>query len=492
MAKKANPKTWLSILIFLASMACATAAGRTIYVDVDATGANNGSSRANAYNYLQDALAAAARGDEIAVGNNTYKADELIGEAGDLNDDAGANFDNNEGNNKDVVMENVADATQDMIYWTTVFGRSIERSNLESPEIELALPELNVTKGIALDMIDGKVYWTGVQRQGIYRANLDGTNIELLIGSCGPGGLCSHHNIALDLVAGKMYWTESGIYSQFYKLRRANLDGTDVEEVVPTEVLRRPNGIALDLSAGKVYWGEGVESSEEKGKIRRADLDGSDIEDLIEVGRNTFGLELDLAGGKMYWTNNNEGEVWRANMDGTTKELLIAGLNNPLGLALDLTRGKLYCADHHAGKIKRANLDGTEVEDFLVTDRYRVEGLALTIIPEVVVEAYIDIEPDTLNLKSKGQWITCYIALPEWFDIAYIDAPSVVLEGDIEAEWIWFDEEEQVAMAKFNRSQLQDVLNVGEIELTVSGELRKVIKFEGTAAIRVVGKSNNK
>ncbi len=346
--------------------------------------------------------------------------------------------------------------------------------------------------GIALDMIDGKVYWTGVQPQGIYRANLDGTNIELLIGGCGPGGLCSHHNIALDLVAGKMYWTESGIYSEFYKLRRANLDGSDVEDVILTEALRRPNGITLDLAAGKIYWGERAESQEEKGRIRRANLDGSAIEDVIEVGRNTCGLELDLGEGKMYWTNNQEGEVWRANLDGTTKELLIAGLDNPLGLALDLTKGKLYCAEHHAGKIKRANLDGTEVEDFVVTNRYRIEGLALTIIPEVVVEAAVEIEPDTLNLNSGGRWITCYIALPDWFDVAYIDTPGVFLEEVIEAEEVWLDEKNQVATAKFKRSELQDVLDAGEVELTVSGELRGVVKFEGTDVIRVIGKDGGK
>ena len=486
MSKREIPKTRWSTLIFLISIVHATAAGRTIYVDVNATGANNGSNCIDAYNRLEDALADAERSDEIVVDDKTYKADELIGEmAANLNDDAGANFDNQEENNKDVVIENEAEPTKEMIYWTTVWGRSIKRSNLESPEIELVLSELNITIAIALDMIDLKVYWTGVQLPGTYRANLDGTEIERLIGPREP----VVNNIALDLVSGKMYWTESGV---IYKIRRSNLDGTDVEDVISTEILRRPYGIALDLAAGKVYWGEGVESTEEKGKIRRANLDGSDIEDLLEVGWCTFGLELDLGGGKMYWTNNNEGELWRANLDGTMKELLIAGLDNPLGLALDLTKGKLYCAEHHADKIKRANLDGTEVEDFLVTDRFDVQGLALTIIPKVVVEACINIEPNVLNLKSEGQWITCYITLPDWFDVAYIDASSVVLEDDIKAEWIWFDEEEQVAMAKFSRSELQDVLDVGEVELTVSGDLRKVIKFEGTDVVKVIDKAGRK
>ena len=44
MFRRTNFKTWLTISVFLLVLCGTTYAGRTIYVDADANGANNGSS----------------------------------------------------------------------------------------------------------------------------------------------------------------------------------------------------------------------------------------------------------------------------------------------------------------------------------------------------------------------------------------------------------------------------------------------------------------
>lgn len=72
-------QSFLMITIFILGIACTVAAGRTIYVDSDATGLNDGSSWENAYNFLQDALAdsnSSLKPVEIRVAQGNYRPDE--------------------------------------------------------------------------------------------------------------------------------------------------------------------------------------------------------------------------------------------------------------------------------------------------------------------------------------------------------------------------------------------------------------------------------
>ena len=79
MRNRTNLKAYLPICVFLVAIGCASASGATIYVDASATGANDGTSEMNAYNYLQDALAVATSGDEIWVAEGVYKPDQGAG-----------------------------------------------------------------------------------------------------------------------------------------------------------------------------------------------------------------------------------------------------------------------------------------------------------------------------------------------------------------------------------------------------------------------------
>jgi parallel beta-helix repeat protein len=65
--------------MFLIAMGGGAVLGQIIYVDADANGLNDGSRWADAYEYLQDALAVAVYGDEIWVARGIYKPDQGVG-----------------------------------------------------------------------------------------------------------------------------------------------------------------------------------------------------------------------------------------------------------------------------------------------------------------------------------------------------------------------------------------------------------------------------
>ena len=111
-----------------------------------------------------------------------------------------------------------------------------------------------------------------------------------------------------------------------------------------------------------------------------------------------------------------------------------------------------------------------------------------TFIPPL--EATVDINPDTLNLKSRGRWITAFITLPEGYSVGDIDPDSVYL-GEIESAWSKIQDE--VFMVKFDRAELIECLGTpedkfSEATLEVTGILTDGTPFEGSDTIKVIKK----
>lgn len=103
------------------------------------------------------------------------------------------------------------------------------------------------------------------------------------------------------------------------------------------------------------------------------------------------------------------------------------------------------------------------------------------------IDAFIDLAPDTLNLKSKGKWVTAYIEFPEGNDVNDIEVNTVELSFDdmkISADRGYVQGD--LYMAKFSRSALIDILNGinGDVELEVTGKAADKF-FEGTDTISV-------
>jgi hypothetical protein len=108
------------------------------------------------------------------------------------------------------------------------------------------------------------------------------------------------------------------------------------------------------------------------------------------------------------------------------------------------------------------------------------------------IPAEVRITPRTINLASKSKRITCYIWLPDDYSVTDIDSNAIFIFGKIQAESVQVSEKQQVAIAEFSREEVQTILNIGEVELSVTGWLIDGTIFEGKDVIKVTDKSSGK
>ncbi len=112
--------------------------------------------------------------------------------------------------------------------------------------------------------------------------------------------------------------------------------------------------------------------------------------------------------------------------------------------------------------------------------------------PPAGINATIDIEPGTLNLKRMGKWITAYIDLPSGYDARDIVVESVVLNGRFPATGPFgigdFDKDKELElMVKFDwaKSLRLDLNAAGTMTMTVSGLLSDGTAFQGSVEVTI-------
>ena len=225
----------------------------------------------------------------------------------------------------------------------------ISRYNFKIPEVTQIQTTSTNNSGIAYHQ--EKVYWSNTTTDIIYCSNTDGTELqELITGENNPGYLC------LDAVNDKFYWKTSAI------IRRANLDGTGIETVLTA------GGAVVDLAVhgtmGKIFWAEGPSFGR---SLKRADLDGTNIEQIAlseQYAQQINAFSVDSS--HIYFASwFRPGEVFRVNHDGSNLISVMGMLPNPVfSVLVDEANNTLYWSEQ-AGTpyyIYRQRLDESESE----------------------------------------------------------------------------------------------------------------------------------
>lgn len=217
---------------------------------------------------------------------------------------------------------------------------------------------------VAVDVTTARFYTVVDQEMGnVVFGGLEVPRTNALFpGTTQQAVLSDVRGIALDDAAGDLYVVVFGVDST-PSIVRIGTDGSGPDLLV--DGLMNPHDIALDVVAGKMYWTTAIDEEGSGAKIQRADLDGTNVEDVLaDLPKQVRGIDVDAVGGKVYWTDMAAGEIRRANLDGSSPETVLGGLVKPHDIALDPGADRLYWigniadADDPIATLGRATMDG--------------------------------------------------------------------------------------------------------------------------------------
>jgi parallel beta-helix repeat protein/predicted outer membrane repeat protein len=111
-----------------------------------------------------------------------------------------------------------------------------------------------------------------------------------------------------------------------------------------------------------------------------------------------------------------------------------------------------------------------------------------------VFPAVFKLTPQTLNLDSNGQFVTCTIAFATKYSPDDIDTSKLLLNMAIAPEFTEVEAAEQYLLVKFDRSALQALIDraATTAEVSIYGQFNNGIEFEGFDEIKITTDNNDK
>ena len=227
----------------------------------------------------------------------------------------------------------------------------IVRANLDGTGLETIHPFASGSVfSTKIDPIEKKIYFWDFATKQMHRIPLGGGTPENV-------WMGDTQQWAFDPASDRMYTECAGL---------SNICAFDLATPTMNVRLVSPAAVAaleVDPFQRKIYWADFSTTMDRQ--IRRANLDGSQVENVI--GTQTFSPEALVVDGQRqklyYWGTGNIAEVDLVTR--SQKTLISVPSAEVSGAALDVRAGKIYWSERAGGRIARANLDGSSVEPVL-------------------------------------------------------------------------------------------------------------------------------
>ncbi len=277
----------------------------------------------------------------------------------------------------------------------------------------------NQVTSLAVDNVDNKIYWSEESRDGgtLKRAHLDGTDVEQLVSLA-----YIPESIAVDTIADKLYWFNSLQGT----IHSADFNGTNINTLIRHD--ESIFDIAIDAENGKLYWSDLY-------SVSRMSLDGTNVETILSGWgtRQTKGIGgIAVADGKIYWTEHlvwyrTSGNIRRANLNGTEVEILATPLGTANDIDVDTVNGKVYWTNGFGG-IQRMDINGGDIENvaygFVAPDRFALGAVStqptIPTTPEkpATTDAVINISPASVESPAVGEQLELYLNITDGENVA--------------------------------------------------------------------------
>jgi len=259
------------------------------------------------------------------------------------------------------------------IFWTewnyySMTNSRIVRANADGSEAVTVLDGFRTgigVKDLAVDSEGQKLYFANRSDDLIERCNFDGSGRETLVSGVYAVGL------ALDIDGGKIYWSDYSYANP--RIRRANVDGAEIEDLVTASSGCVLEGIVLNIAAGHIYWAERMDQ-----QIWRANMSGGGAYMILQCWEGAgHPCGLAIAGDRLYWGGDNA--IHSSELNGDDVQTIVADLpDSPRSVEIDTESDHIYwtTSSLSSGYVQRVNLNGSELTT-LVSGTLGSYGLAL-------------------------------------------------------------------------------------------------------------------
>lgn len=215
------------------------------------------------------------------------------------------------------------DKDREILYWTDEDNGSFNSSDVDGANAATLVTGLTEPRDIALDIVNNLAYIADRGTNEIIAVDLSDNSTSVLYDNTSDG--LGADPVGIDYYNGNVYVTCVAIDSESVWV--GNVDGSGISNIIDFNAGGFGYGIAVDLANEKIYFDDS-----ESGFILMANLDGSDIEQVIATANRVYGIAVDNTNSKLYWGERNTGNIYASDLDGSNRQTVGSGFTDPRGL----------------------------------------------------------------------------------------------------------------------------------------------------------------